>query len=120
RNARARVPVLLALPYAPAVLRANRLVRSHDAGEGSIARCQRLGALVPVPHPTRAVRQLAGEQRRLGTVARTVLGHAPADLAMRTPARPGGRVAHRAERARGPGPDGTRSAQARYRRGDFR
>ena len=39
--------------------------------------------LVPRAHQARPVRELAREQRRLGAVARTVLGHAPADLALR-------------------------------------
>ena len=82
RDRRACVPVLLALPHALVVLRAHRLVRPDDAGEGSPARRQRLGALVPVAYPARAIRQLAGEQRRLGALTRTLLGNAAADLAV--------------------------------------
>ena len=39
--------------------------------------------LVPVPHQARALRQVAREQRRLGAVARALLGHAAARLALR-------------------------------------
>ena len=39
--------------------------------------------LVPRPHQARPLRELAGEQRRLGDLARAVLGHAAADLALR-------------------------------------
>ena len=41
---------------------------------------QRADRVVPVPHQARALRQLAREQRRLGAVARALLGHAAADL----------------------------------------
>ena len=37
----------------------------------------------PRAHQARALRQLAGEQRRLGAVARALLGHAAAGLALR-------------------------------------
>ena len=37
----------------------------------------------PRAHQARALRRLAGEQRRLGAVARALLGHAAADLALR-------------------------------------
>ena len=40
------------------------------------------GQLVPRPHQARPLRQLAREQRRLGALARAVLGHAAADLAV--------------------------------------
>jgi isoleucyl-tRNA synthetase len=43
----------------------------------------------------RPVRQLAREQHRLGDLARAVLGHAVADLAMRGRSRHRGRLAHR-------------------------
>ena len=120
RDGRACVPVLLAVPHALVVLRAHRLVRPDDAGEGSPARRQRLGALVPLAYPARAVRQLAREQRRLGALTRALLGNAAADLAVRAPARTGGRVAHGAQRARRSRPDRHRSAQARHRRGVVR
>ena len=41
-------------------------------------------------HPRRAVRQLPRGQRRLGVVARAVLGHAAADLGMREDRQAGG------------------------------
>ena len=44
---------------------------------------QRDGRLAPRAHQARALRQLAGEQRRLGAVARALLGHAAAGLALR-------------------------------------
>ena len=39
--------------------------------------------LAPRAHQARPLRQVAREQRRLGAVARPLLGHAPADLALR-------------------------------------
>ena len=51
-----------------------RLLEVNDAVE-----------LGPRPHQARPLRQLAREQRRLGALARAVLGHAAADLAMRRP-----------------------------------
>ena len=44
---------------------------------------ERVDRLVPVPHQARALRQVAREQRRLGAVARALLGHAAARVALR-------------------------------------
>ena len=60
----------------------NWYVRTTD-GQGRAARGQRDDQLVPGPHQARALRQLAREQRGLGAVARALLGHAAADLALR-------------------------------------
>ena len=74
------------------------------------ARRQRDGRLAPRAHQARALRQLAGEQRRLGAVARALLGHAAAGLALRGRPRALHRVAStssrssRGVRARGPAP----------------
>ena len=86
---RARVPVLLAVRHAAPLLRALGVVRPDHRGEGASARGQRVGQLVPRPHQARPLRRLAREQRGLGPVARAVLGHAAADLAVhgRTPDR---------------------------------
>ena len=62
--------------------------------------------VVPVPHQARALRQVAREQRRLGAVARALLGHAAAGLALRAGPRPLRRLARRAARAgRRPSPE---------------
>ena len=56
--------------------------------------------LVPRPHQARALRQVAREQRGLGAVARALLGHAAADLALRGRGPRGlRRLARRAARA---------------------
>ena len=47
------------------------------------ARGQRDRRLAPRAHQARPLRQLAGEQRRLGALARALLGHAAAGLALR-------------------------------------
>ena len=57
-------------------VRTSRPPRRPAAGE-------RAHQLVPRPHQARPLRRLAGEQRRLGPVARPLLGHAPAHLALR-------------------------------------
>ena len=47
------------------------------------ARQQRDDRLAPRAHQARPLRQMAGEQRRLGALARPLLGHAAADLGVR-------------------------------------
>ena len=123
RDDRARVPVLLALRHPAPLLRAVGLVRADHRGEGAAARGQRRGELGPRPHQARPVRQLAREQRGLGDLPRAVLGHAPADLAMRrgTPDRDrfadGARRARRPRRPRrGPAPPGDRRRDVRVPR----
>ena len=85
---RARVSVLLALRRRRSSTTRGVLVRPHHRGEGAAARGERRRQLVPRAHQARPVRQLAREQRRLGALARALLGHAAADLALRrrTPA----------------------------------
>ena len=80
---RALLPALLALRHAADLLRQDQLVRAHDGAQGRAAGRQRGGRLVPRAHQARPLRQVAGEQRRLGALARALLGHAAADLARR-------------------------------------
>ena len=84
---RALVPALLALRHAADLLREVELVRAHHGGEGRAARGQRDDQLVPGAHQARALRQVAREQRGLGALARALLGHAAAGLALRAGAR---------------------------------
>ena len=98
---RALVPALLALRHAAPLLRQGELVREDDRRARPDARQQRGHHLVPGPHQARALRQVAGEQRRLGAVARALLGHAAAGLAVRQRARPRDRVGRGAAHARG-------------------
>ena len=53
------------------------------ARQGRAARRQRDDQLAPRAHQARPLRQVAREQRRLGALARALLGHAAADLALR-------------------------------------
>ena len=114
------VPALLALPHAAHLLGQAELVHRHVDPQGRPAGGQPHGGLAPGPHPGRALRRVAREQRRLGPVARPLLGHAAADLALR----PGPRALRRlAGRALGPvraGRDGDRPAPADHRRRDLR
>ena len=87
RGLRALLSALLALRHAAALLRQAVLVHRHHADERPPAGRQRVGQLVPRARQARALRQLAGEQRRLGALARALLGHAAAGLALRRPAR---------------------------------
>ena len=57
---------------------------------------ERDGQLAPAARQARALRQLAGGQRRLGALARALLGHAAADVALRARARPLRRLVRRA------------------------
>ena len=83
RRYAARLPALLALRHAAALLRQAVLVHPHLAAARPAAGRQRDGRLAPGAHQARALRQLAGEQRRLGDLARALLGHAAAGLALR-------------------------------------
>ena len=56
---------------------------AHLAAARPPAGRQRDGRLAPRAHQARALRRLAGEQRRLGAVARALLGHAAAGVALR-------------------------------------
>ena len=80
---RARLPALLALRHAAALLRQAVLVHRDVAAARPAAGRQRDGQLAPGAHQARALRQLAREQRRLGALARALLGHAAAGLALR-------------------------------------
>ena len=80
---RARLPALLALRDAAALLRQVELVRAHLGGPRGAARQQPRDRLAPRAHPRGPLRQVAGEQRRLGALPRPLLGHAAADLGVR-------------------------------------
>ena len=80
----ARLPALLALRHAAALLRQAVLVHPHVAAARPAAGRQRDRRLAPRAHQARAASgKLAGEQRRLGALARALLGHAAAGLALR-------------------------------------
>ncbi len=80
---RAFLPALLALRHAAALLRDLELVHRHLRGEGADACQQRGDRLAPRARQARPLRQMAGEQRRLGALPRPLLGHAAAGLALR-------------------------------------
>ena len=90
----AHLSALLAVRHAADLLGAHLLVRPHDRGEGPAPRGERGGRLVPRAHQARPVRRLAREQRRLGALARALLGHPAADLAMPQRPRHRDRIAH--------------------------
>ena len=56
---------------------------AHLRGQGADARQQRGDRLAPRARQARPLRQMAREQRRLGALARPLLGHAAAGLALR-------------------------------------
>ncbi len=68
---------------------ARRCSTTHPSWSSAPPRCgagprqQRGDRLAPRAHQARPLRQMAGEQRRLGALARTLLGHAAAGLALR-------------------------------------
>ena len=115
---RPQLSPLLAVRDAADLRRAELLVRANDRRQGPAARGQRGGRLVSGAHQTRALRRLAREQRGLGAVARTLLGHPAADLAMRPRTRHRDRVARRTLRPCTPRHDRDRPAPSRDRRGD--
>ena len=82
RDLPARLPALLALRHAAALLRQAVVVRRHLEAARPPARRQRDRRLAPGAHQARALRALAGEQRRLGDLARALLGHAAAGVAV--------------------------------------
>ncbi len=116
---RARLPALLALRHAAPLLRQVELVRRHLAGPRQAPRQQRGDRLAPRAHQARPLRQMAGEQRRLGAQPRPLLGDAAADLGVpgrglrRALLRRLGRRAARARSRRGP----RRPAPPLHRRG---
>ena len=95
RDAAARLPALLALRHAAALLRQAVVVHPHVGDARPPARGQRDGRLAPAAHQARALRQVAREQRRLGDLARALLGHAAPGLALRERPRRGGRLVRR-------------------------
>ncbi len=123
---RARLPALLALRHAAPLLREGVLVREDDGGARPDARREREDHLVPRAHQARALRRLARGQRGLGAVARALLGHAAADVALRRGSRALRGIARGAGRAgglraRGPAPAVHRRGRVpvcRVRRGD--
>ena len=80
---RALLPALLALRDAADLLREAVVVHRHVAAARAHAGGERDGELVPAAHQARALRRLADEQRRLGALARALLGHAAAGVALR-------------------------------------
>ena len=86
-DVRALLSALLALPHAADLLRQAVLVHRHQPDQGPAARRQRDRQLAPRPRQARPLRQLARGQRRLGAVARALLGHAAAGVALRQRAR---------------------------------
>ena len=118
---RALLPALLALLDAADLLRQAVVVHRHDAAPRRAARRQRAGHVAPRAHQARALRPLAGEQRRLGAVARALLGHAAARVALRGGPRDGDRLlrgprAALGREARGPAPPVRRRRLVRLRR----
>ena len=83
RGLRALLPALLALRHRADLLRQAVLVHHHQRDQGPAAGRQRDDQLAPRTRQARALRQLAGEQRRLGALARALLGHAAAGVALR-------------------------------------
>ena len=73
---------------------------------------QYLDQLAAGAHQRRPLRQLPGNQRRLGSIARTLLGHAAADLGMRGDRQAGSRPQLRRLLAK-PGLQGTHSGRRR-------
>ncbi len=102
---RARLPALLALRHRPPLLREEHLVHPHLRGQGPDAGRERADRLAPRAHQARPLRQVARGQRRLGALARPLLGHAAADLGVHR------RGLRRALLRRlDPGPDATAAA----------
>ena len=85
RALRALLPALLALRHAAPLLREVELVHPHHRRPRPDAGRERDDRLAPRAHQARPVRQVARGQRRLGALARALLGHAAADLGVRSP-----------------------------------
>ena len=84
----ALVSALLAVQHAVDLLGQARVVRAHHRAQGRAAARERGHRLAPRAHQARPLRRLAREQRRLGAVARSVLGHAAARSGAATTAAP--------------------------------
>ena len=80
---RALLPALLALRHAAALLREVELVHPHDRRPRPDAGREREDRLAPRARQARPLRQVARGQRRLGALARALLGHAAAGLGVR-------------------------------------
>jgi hypothetical protein len=94
---------------------AAKLVHPHHRVQGSDAGQQRADHLAARAHPRRPFRQLPGNQRRLGLVPRTLLGHAAADLGLQPDGEEGSRrqLRRTAGQARRAGPGGLGASQGR-------
>ena len=79
---RALVPALLALRHTAHLLGQDVVVRPHFGAARRPARPERPDQLASRAHQARPLRQVAGRQRRLGPLARPILGHATAGLAL--------------------------------------
>ncbi len=79
---RAQLPALLALWHAVDLLGQDVVVRANVRTTSVAAPRERAHQLATAEHQARSFRQLAREQRRLGLVPRSVLGHPSADLAV--------------------------------------
>ena len=99
RGLRALLPALLALRHAAALLRQAVVVHRHEPDQGPPAGLERDRQLASRARQARALRQVARGQRRLGPVARALLGHAAAGVALRERAHPRDRLVPRAARA---------------------
>ena len=82
RDDRARLSALLALGRPAHVLRQAVVVHRDLQAARAADRGQQRGRLVPRAHPRGAHGRLAARQRRLGAVARALLGHAAARVAL--------------------------------------
>src|ERR1700753_3943603 len=80
---RALLSALLALQHTAALLRQAVVVHRDQPGQGPPAGLQRGRQLASRACQARALRQLAGGQRRLGALTRALLGHAAAGVALR-------------------------------------
>src|SRR4051812_26024724 len=113
---RARLSALLALRHAAALLRQALVVHRDDEAPRRPARRQRGRRLASRAHQARAHGRVAARQRRLGALARALLGHAAAGVALRRRARARDRLALGARVAERGAPGGP--APPVRRRGD--
>ena len=113
-----RLPVLLARRHRPAhPVRAPRLVHPHDGAQGPGHREQPRRPLAARAHQGGALRRLPRQQRRLGALARALVGHAAQRLDLRPGRRAQGRAAER-RRDRGAQPARVRALPRRAREAD--
>ncbi len=115
---RAQLPVLLAVRLGSHLLCAGLLVRADNGAQSASARNQRADRLASGGSRDRALRGVAREQRRLGAVSGSLLGHAPERVAVRPRARAprSHRFLRRTRRTLGASPpDGFRPAPSLHR-----